>query len=441
MIELDERQRDIELNTAKLLSRDAKERRNAAYWLGEAAVAEAIPRLVAIYENDPDSSVRKAAAYALGMFRAVEQNLEKGKEEKVVKLLQQVEDEGRLGKRASKGKWVTWIIFLLLLLAGLAAAYLILPAPSPEGEDSTSIALATDEADPQTEINSARSETITELRSRVSALRGDATTLVTQFQSVLGGGALDCEANFRETSAFPVEEASAFSDLVPIVERFNSAQSIFAELLARFRSACDGTNPLTPEEVGPMFAQLNQNVVIPLPEIGAALIVAEAVGQATPIPPTAESTEVPATSTPTVPTETPVPTTELVITDPSRHLPVLYGIIDDMTATRGATQLLIQYWSDLRESGTLSGACSSPLPAIPENYTLPSQDAVASDALRQAVDMINSGLNLTRSGWAAFMNACQSSNPLQNYQVEYTSVQNALINFNNASSLLGFVRR
>src|SRR5687767_15981756 len=87
----------------ELSSTKASVRREAAYYLGEAGVDEAITKLATVFKNDPDKSVRKAAGYALGMFKAVEEALNGGREEEVVELLRGIVDEGKIGRRLKTG--------------------------------------------------------------------------------------------------------------------------------------------------------------------------------------------------------------------------------------------------------------------------------------------------------------------------------------------------
>ena len=72
MIDAEERQQLINAMLDKLEHGNAAERRAAAYWLGEAAAGDAVDELIKTYHDDDNKSVRAAAAYALGMFRAVD---------------------------------------------------------------------------------------------------------------------------------------------------------------------------------------------------------------------------------------------------------------------------------------------------------------------------------------------------------------------------------
>src|SRR5215510_7049727 len=82
-----------------LASKDAKTRRQAAAWLGEAGDPTAITALAQAYKNDPDAGVRDTARYALGMFRKLEQELDGPNNDKVVELLQDVALKGKMGGR------------------------------------------------------------------------------------------------------------------------------------------------------------------------------------------------------------------------------------------------------------------------------------------------------------------------------------------------------
>ncbi len=109
----------------KLLSSpDAAVRRKAAAWLGEAGDPQAITRLKQVYEDDEDPGVRAAAAYALSMFRALEEALASEKRQpKAMKLLEDIVHKGRMGRRTRIPGGC-----LRQLAAGLATSLLILLA-------------------------------------------------------------------------------------------------------------------------------------------------------------------------------------------------------------------------------------------------------------------------------------------------------------------------
>src|SRR3990172_6263295 len=92
-------EQQIEKMIEQLGSKSAAKRREAAYFLGEAAAADGVAPLVEIYERDKDPGVHAAAAYSLGMYKAVERAIKQGDEDRVVELLERIEKEGKLGSR------------------------------------------------------------------------------------------------------------------------------------------------------------------------------------------------------------------------------------------------------------------------------------------------------------------------------------------------------
>src|SRR5215470_3770405 len=113
----------IEAMIAQLRSKNATKRREAAEFLGEAAAADAVPALVKVYQKDKNARVRAAAAYSLGMYKAIDKALKAGDEDEVVDLLKQIEEDGELGRRAPIGRTVKAIIALLVSLIVLGILY------------------------------------------------------------------------------------------------------------------------------------------------------------------------------------------------------------------------------------------------------------------------------------------------------------------------------
>jgi hypothetical protein len=430
------RQREIDDMMDLLASDDPAERREAAYWLGEAAVADAVPKLVDLYENDDNRSVRRAAGYALGMFRAVDRAMKRGKEKQVVKLLKQVEEKGKLGRRANKGGLIRQILGLVVALALMGAAYQFLPNDIIRTVQTSLARVGLFEVTPVTP----RATLLSDIRQTFIALRDNTTTLQGEFQKALGGGTLDCTAYFNvvePVQLFP-EDAGGYPDIAQIVDRLNVAHANYATAYARFDSACIGTEPLSAEQVGPVYASLVSTIQT-LPDLQTALDAAET-GQEVILPTIAPTAAPPTEILPTeLPTNTPPPTTEINIADPRAHLATLYGIIENVTADRGAGSLLEQFWEDVQGSGA-SSACGAAHPPVPESYVLPEADAQASPDLAEAVRMINVGLEGLRVGWTDFEFACNSNALAARSSQELAEIRAALASFQAAELLLNNVR-
>jgi hypothetical protein len=430
------RQREIDEMMDLLASDDPTERREAAYWLGEAAVADAVPKLVDLYENDENRSVRRAAGYALGMFRAVDTAIKRGKEKKVVKLLKQVEEKGKLGRRANKGGLIRTILGLLVSAALLAAAYQFAPNDIIHTMQISLARVGLFPAAPSTD----RQTLISNIRQSYIGLRDNTTTLQAEFQRALGGGTLDCTAFFNVVEPVQLlpEDAAAYSDIAQIADRLNAAHASYTTAYTRFDSACLGIAPMPVEEVGTVYASLVSTIQT-LPDLQTALDAAERGDEVT--LPTVVPTNAPPTGVaPTEPpTQIPPPTTDINIADPRAHLPTLYGILENVNADRGAASLLEQFWQDVQGSGA-SAACGGTHPPVPDNYVLPEADAQASADLAQAVQLINSGLDTIRIGWTDFEFACNSGELRQRASQELTEIRAARALFQAAEQSLNLVR-
>ncbi len=422
-------------------------RRAAAYYLGEAGVDEAITKLVNVYKSDPDASVRKAAEYALGMFKAVEEALARGDEETVVTNLRRVVDEGKLGKRLSiptrrlaRIEGALGVLFAALVILNFVLPGLSTPG-AVRGGNSVEEAVS-------------RETVAAQMRLLYDGVRNDATTLQTQFQRVLGGASLDCSAFFNEPSSYvlPPSAQVDFPDLVAAVEILNAARGGVAAVKTRFDQACFEDQAVTSDEVGEILAPLVEAMRL-LPVVESTLLtVTEAPSeqpapQATTTsapeptaepptlePPTVEPTAIAASPLP--PTATPAP---INVIDVRGHLAPLYGIIDNVSAPRGALGLLHQYWTDAARAGA-TDACDDPTPEIPDSYVLPPTDAAASAELAQAVEQVNFGLDRVRQGWTLFRSACDGNALYQNSPTGLQAANEATSAFRNADSLLVVVR-
>lgn len=384
-----------------LSSKSAAVRREAAYFLGEAGIDEAITKLAILYKSDPDKSVRKAAAYALGMFRAVELELQKGNEEKVVGLLREVLEEGKLGHRRKTGGVRVMMVLLLVVFVGLVAANLLLPGLKPiPGIPTITLPQVADSGGGGGEAASTDRASIVEgMRFTYEGVNNDLTRLQDQFRLVLTGGQLHCGAFFdlRPAYEFPAGAAGQYPELAVAAQTLNAAQAAVMAGHTRFDQACNQNMPLEIAEVGSQLAPL--------------VAAADSLKQVEPMfadasTATPEATPLPPTETPIPPT--PTPTVIVPVADVRSHLGPLYGIIDLMRTPRGPNRLLRQYWIDARDAGSVT-ACELPPPEIPEDYVLPQIDAEASIELKQAVDTLNTALKATRDSWQLFRAACDSN--------------------------------
>ncbi len=405
----------------KLTSTDPAERREAAYYLGEAAAGDAVETLIDVYENDEDRSVRKAAAYALGMFRAVERELGKGDKSKakVIAMLDKVENHGKLGKRANKGGLFSSVILLVVLLALLVGLNLFIP-PYIE-QNAVALRLVTPTPD--------RREPMTFLISRqIMRLRADVQTLQRQYEAVRSGGAADCTAFFNNPPPLAPDEFVTSLELGNIAANLNSVLLDLQTSRTKYDQACAGQlNSLSAADVEPY-----------LPTLAGAIDRLQTLegdfnaGFQSYIP-----TDTPMPTATTDPFVTPSPTP--AVADPRSHLTALYDLADSMLRTNGGARLLEAYWEDIATSGQTDGCRGRP-PYFPDDYVLPAIDREASPSLGNAVDLINSGLQTMRAEWTNFTFACNSGNLRGAAAQGLRRVQTAIAAFQAALPYLDNVR-
>lgn len=442
MIDAEERQQLINAMLDKLEHGNAAERRAAAYWLGEAAAGDAVDELIKTYHDDDNKSVRAAAAYALGMFRAVDKALKAGREEQVVERLRQVEEEGKLGGRAPVGRWMRRIFGLLLSLLIIGGLYLV--------RDNLRVLVFPSLAQDRLSL-------VSSLQQQFTPIKNDVTTLQNQFVNVvINGGQLDCTAFFNEpppVAALSNVDSLAYADLAAMVTRMNGVHDSLLATKAVYNEACFGSTPLTRESAGEVYRDfvptittigeletaLNvtlQNAPTATPEPPTAAPVTE-----TPLPPTPEPTNAAPTSAPIEATSAPqIDPTAAAQANPGRHVGNLYVIVETATGLNGPSSLLLRYWTDVKQSGD-TGGCTAPAPAIPENYTvLPEIDLQVSVQLRQAVTLINNGLGALRSGWHDFQTACTNGTLAASADNGYNWALNTQTSFQSARPLLDIVR-
>ncbi len=416
----EQRQRQIDAMIQQLASEDPADRREAAYYLGEAAAGDAVSELIDLYENDEDRSVRRAAAYALGMFRAVEKELARGNQERVVRLLERVEVEGKLGKRADHAGLRSTIILLLFFLAILAGINYWLTLP--ESRDTFTAAGLIQPTQDQ------RPAQATSLLDAFERLRADATTLQTQFNSVRSGGSLDCTAFFNN---IPPQIAANYPGLPEatirdVISQMNGVNVDLVVAKTRYDAICN--NP----DAGIDLTQIEQ----------VASSLSNAVERLNTLEPQVINVLqqfVPPTPTPTDTPLPPTPTNPLGIANVQEQLNRLYSLVDEMSSPRGTTSLLLQYWEDVANTGT-TGGCSQRPPTIPEDYVLPPADEQAAPELRQAVDLINAGLQGTRTGWTDFIFSCNSRTLGGDYPAGLSNARASLESFRAATGYLDIVR-
>ena len=119
---------------------------------------------------------------------------------------------------------------------------------------------------------------------------------------------------------------------------------------------------------------------------------------------------------------------------------MLFNIVDDVTSTRGASTLLVQYWTDVQTSGSTQGCSTTSIPTIPNNVFVPEADLEASPDLRDAVQLINNGLSALRTDWTNFQFACNSNGLQSKLSLELPNARVAADSFTAAGIKLQLVQ-
>ncbi len=396
MADLDAFEAEVREKIKQLASKDANTRRKAAAWLGEAGDPSAITGLAHTYKHDNDKSVRDAAAYSLGMFRALQKGLTDDSD-RAMALLQGVA-EGKMGGRVpiAPSAMLRLVGGLIVLAVLIFAAGLVLPGimnatPATPGA-------ATEVPEPTQVANVAdkdRATLLLEIRQTYIGVSSDAQTLQAQFQSLMQGGALDCAGFYNNPQPYQLSanNASQYADIAALVTDLNQAVNNLATAKARFDQHCDGVTPLTAAEAGAPMGSI-VSAIQALPALDQAIVAAETFVQPTDAP-----TSTPESAATEGPTAAPTPTVDV-----RPYHSDLLNILDRMTLPDGANSLLSRYWSE----GSAGDGCRSVPPTIPADYVLPPDVSQSSLDLTRAMLQVNVGLALVRDGWQLFANACAS---------------------------------
>jgi hypothetical protein len=395
------------------------ERREAALWLGDSGDARAIPALLLVYRKDSKNrDVQQAAAYALGQFKALDKAIKRGKDETVESALSQPKNEhifdlltdiainGRRGKKGGCGKWLFFTLLLLLTLAGLIAAIVYLPdylAGRAEQRYAERFASLTGHP---------AQLAVAQLEILNADLAADADAL----QQQLALNTLNCEFAFNRPIAFapPESVTAALDGLSAAAADYNAARDRWLAAHAPFDAACRAATADAPAEVPPTeriaaraaATETGGAVVAIAAQIDALKIGADALAQRASEQATATA-EFFATATqrtlitPT-PTITLTPTPGIALDQINRQIGLLLTRLGD---AQGVTNVLETYWTDFRDSGVTQG-CISGAPSIPEDYVLPEEFAAFEPDIQTAVNLINTGLQLSRDSFGTFQRAC-----------------------------------
>jgi hypothetical protein len=295
-----------------------------------------------------------------------------------------------------------------------------------------------------------QAQVVAEAREAFNPVRNDTRTLQAELLDVIAGRPLGCIAYFNNPPPHSLDPADArtFRDVAVIVDQINAAQASLAAAKARYDAACNEGAPFEAAQAQETF-QLLLPALQSLDTIELSLTQLESTQTAAQPLPTLAVLEEP-TAVPVEPTQsllqgdvemqTAVPADVNAAASPKSHVPALFNLIDDVTSPRGAGGLLVQYWTDVQNSGATTG-CSVPAPAVPvNNVAIPEADFAASPDLRDAVAQINNGLNLLGTGWMDFQNACFSNALADRVSTELGEARLAMISFDAAEVKLSAVQ-
>lgn len=248
MSELDAFEAKVRQNIKLLSSPDAKERRKAASWLGEAGEPSAITRLKQVYEEDADASVRQAAGYSLGMFKRLEQKMNGPDSERVYELLEDVQLRGKVGHRVPvrTGCLARLIVALLVSLAIILAFNFVI---WPQYEDQIRDVLGVEAPSAAADSDDGPATAEEALDTLLTSIRADAMLLQTQYANP---AALDCDATFANPTPYTTTDAA----LADLATRLNGQVTQLIIAKAPYNQACTSASPtLTAEQVaGPQAA-------------------------------------------------------------------------------------------------------------------------------------------------------------------------------------------
>jgi len=444
-----------------LLSRkeETQTRIEAAYWLGESGAPKAITVLRKVYKGEKDKKIQKAAEYALGMFKALDQAIERGEDEPVADALQHQDnslirellegivlsgDRGKRKRIPARTLILLQGILVLTLVVLTVANVLVMNDSTGGANEVTDNNNALPTINPTSPLGIALNE-VSAMQQRVAQVRSDAEEIQRQYTAAAAQPPTDinCAYTFNKPLSYtlPSQTQAEFPEIAGIAGNLNTAINTLSNIQADFDASCQLARQPLPVDITaanrdlPVILDDLTNIETTL-QTTAEELRQSAIPTATPLPEvTSEVTESP-TASPTATIE-PTPTLNPVIIN--SYLRDLNGILDAVSGREGARSLLLQYWTDVANSGA-TDACRLPPPAIPENYgAVPSDVLQVVPTLQEAVAQLNLGLDLLRQGWTTFTEACQTNTLTAQLSRGQQVAQLADSAFNNVTDLVNAI--
>ena len=348
-----------------------------------------------VYANeDEQPEVRQAAKDALGVFKAIKEAIDHGRDV-------ELPDPASVRLPRFTPELLRRLLVVLSVVLGVLlivnVALLLIPVTRPFDAG----------------------EMLYFLQNRYEQVRQEVTKQQTAWQTLQNGGQLDCNPGLD-----PDPAAVDGSDLRAIQIDPETYGDLYRANLALI-SAVDqviltSNNRLVSCTTGTIAGNADENLQR-LTQSSAALDqVAQSLTQAgTLLAETAQPTQAPLDGAPTVVEATPIPSEEPptatpgVVIDYATYIRVLRQQIEFVAGARGELTLLVQYWQDIQTAGQSSGCRQLLDPNAPSlaDYTgLRPQDAAADPRLQNIVSTLNIGLALTRDSMQNFLNGCSANN-------------------------------
>jgi hypothetical protein len=412
----------------------AKERVEAAYWLGEAGDPQAIPELVLVYNKDKTKGMREAAGYSLGMFKALKDAMDDPEmSSEVDAITERIVFRGQYGKRYAGANLLLPQIGLVLSFVVLLVVGYFAGEFSKANQIQEAIVSGTETAIAPTPTPDTFEAAATDLTAYYSDLDSDARVLQGQMAAVTRGESQDCTISFTNPPSYTLSQArQSDTNLVEISTQLNTLHDQLVPVREAFQNACNTGLAINRQE-GLTLAQSVIAVQNGLRTVQS--LFTEDTGIEA--PPTLELSP-----TPTAPavSPTPEPTLDFAVIRP--HFDTLNSIIVDMTDTlRGNASRQEVFWQNILDFGSSEG-CDQPPISVPEDYALPTDIGEDFPELANAASSVNTGLALLRESVATFPAACSATEPpTEAANIGLSKAQLAIAAFTEAQTLLSTLQQ
>ncbi len=444
----------VSKNTKILLSRkqSERERATAAYWLGESGAPKAITALRKVYRGESSKRIKKAAEYALGQFKALDEAIERAPGETVDEALQSLDNaeildkltritlDGKMGKRVpipiSLMTRLMMILTVTLIFLVAGNVLLLLLSNSNDAEETP----------PYNAEELVAISILDTLDFNMSAHRLNAETIQRQFAE----GTLDCEFQLRQAPQVAGTELIS-DDYKTISENAQRIEGTILGLQQAYgvhQTICTEGRAPTAEENTQVESVVSSALVTfddvtTANQIARANIDESALTRANTVEIVPAETAVPTESpmptmtfTPTpTPTSTPVPTVAISLIN--QHIQEISFSVQQISGPRGAINLLNTFWNDISTAGRSDG-CRETIPSIPSDVgEIPQAVIDVVPRIDEARNQLNTTLALLREGWSLFNESCTNGTLVNNFETGLTITGTANSALENVNEIMG----